>query len=94
MTATARISFQGNEYLFVGDLLEHGGAIATEGDYMNGRCSYAHLLVDGRVMRFNHQIGNREDIKVLEHCETPMPSNVLRAILNMFTHPSWEEGAE
>lgn len=56
------ISFQGVRYVLVGSL-KGGGPIAALDDYIHGRVSYAHLLADGRIMRFNKAIGARKDIK-------------------------------
>jgi hypothetical protein len=60
-----KIRFQGNEYLFIGTSLDEDGAIATAEDYAAGKCSYAHLMEDGRIMRFRQQIGIRSDIEVI-----------------------------
>lgn len=51
-----KIIFEGNEYIIV------DGAIATREAYMNGTVSYAHLMNNGRIMRFHKQIGTKEDI--------------------------------
>lgn len=58
-----KIRFQGEEYLLIG---ETNGAIAKEDDYRHGRCSYAHLYPDGRILRFREQIGTIDDVEFLD----------------------------
>lgn len=59
-----RIRFQDKEWLLIGDL-EQGGAIATKEAYENGEVSYAHLVPDGRIFRYNKEIGDVGEIEVL-----------------------------
>lgn len=79
-----RIRFKGKRYLLV------GGAIATDHQYRNGLCSYAHLS-DGIVWRFRQQIGTAADIQDLGPANV-QPDNVGLAILNAISDPSWEAG--
>ena len=73
-----RIRFQGEEYLLIGDI-ESGGGITTEKAFKRfkenlvlsntirlGEESYAHLYPTGRILRFGKQIGNRDDIEIIE----------------------------
>ena len=57
----AKIRFQGRSDL----ILTRGGAITTEEDYEAFRESYAHLVDDGRVMRYGRQIGTAGDIEII-----------------------------
>ena len=57
-----RVRFQGREYFLVG---ETEGPIATEEEYVNGRCSYAYLTASGEILRFNQKIGTRRDIEII-----------------------------
>ena len=83
-----KIRFQGNDYIFVGERGETQGPIATPEAFARGECSYAHLFSDGRVLRFQEQIGTRADIEWLgEDVEVAPKADVL---LNMLTHPSWD----
>jgi len=59
-----KILFKGNEYLLIGDL-QTGGAIATEEQFDNFEPSYAHLMPDGRIMRYHRLIGTRDDIRIV-----------------------------
>ena len=43
-----------------------GGAIATVERFNNFQDSIAHLMDDGRIMRYREQIGCREDIEIVE----------------------------
>lgn len=60
-----KIKFKGKVYYLIGGDLENGGPIATRYQYEHGLLSYAHLLPDGQVKRFNEVIGTREDVKVI-----------------------------
>lgn len=61
-----KLRFQGKEYLLVnGDGNRNEGAIATEDEWNSFALNYAHLMEDGRVMRFGSVIGKREDIEWL-----------------------------
>lgn len=62
MAMHSKIRFQGNDYILIGDI-EEGGAIATEAQYENGECSYAHLCTDGLIRRFRQVIGRLEDLE-------------------------------
>ena len=84
-----RIRFQGKIYLFTGDSLEDDGAIATDEQFKNGECSYAHLFEDGRILRLRKQIGIRADVEVLETGLRVEPDDYGRAILNMFKSKTW-----
>ena len=81
------IRFQGSEYLLIDCYEKGGGAITTQESFSNGECSFAHLVEDGRVMRFGTQIGSKEDIEFLGEAEDIGEPNVW----NMLTHPSWTE---
>lgn len=65
MAFQTQIKFKGEVYLLIGDL-DKGGSITTKEAYENFEISYAHLFSDGRVMRFNEQIGTRDDIEILD----------------------------
>ena len=75
------------EYLFVGADLDRGGALASSADYQAGRCSFAYLFPDGRVLRFGEIIGSRADLKVVGQREVGVdPMGILRGLL---FDPSW-----
>lgn len=61
MQTTRKIKFKGKNYILVGDKTD--GAIATKEQFINGKCSYAHLFEDGDVRRFGDIIGSIKDIK-------------------------------
>lgn len=63
-----KIKFKKKEYLLIGD---REGAITTEQNYREGIVSYAHLRLDGRIMRYNSIIGNIKDIEFIEMVNTP-----------------------
>ena len=69
-----KIKFKGEEYIFGGDDLDEGHFIATEDQYMSGKISFAHLCLDGRIIRFKKVIGDRSDIEVLEEGIEIIPS--------------------
>lgn len=73
-----KVRFQGKEFLLTGD---NDGALTTEELYVEGRCSYAHLMPDGRIMRFLKQIGAKEDLEFLEEVDAPEPT--LGGLLNL-----------
>ena len=54
-----QIRFKGKEWILV------DGAITTPGDFASFECSYAHIMDDGRIMRFGKQIGCKADIEYL-----------------------------
>ena len=76
-----QITFQGKQYLLVGDLV-HGGPIATQEQYENGQCPYAHLYEDGVIRRLGQSIGNRTDIDIVGETETDLGPNFLRGLLD------------
>lgn len=80
-----KIRFQGQKYVFVGDSLEKGGAIAAQEDYETGRTSYAHLYPSGEVNRFGEQIGTVEDIEVVGDVEPEI--DLGKAFHNMLANP-------
>lgn len=55
-----RVVFMGESYRLIG---ETDGPIATDEQFENGECSFAHLLPDGRIMRYGEQIGTRDDLQ-------------------------------
>lgn len=59
-----RFRFGGKEYILIGAKSD-GGAIATVEQFETGKCSFAHLMPDGRVMQFGKQIGTVDDIEWL-----------------------------
>ena len=63
MSFERRIRLFGNDYILIGDL-ENGGPIATEEQYSNFECSFAHLKQDGNIYRFGEIIGTRDDIEL------------------------------
>jgi len=63
MSLQMRVRLFGNDYLLIGDL-KNGGAIATEEQYRNFDCSFAHLNKNGNIIRFEEIIGTREDIEL------------------------------
>lgn len=79
------IRFQDTDFVLCGDL-ESGGAIATQDNYENGRCSYAHLFENGAIKRFNRVIGFVDDIKVTGDCD---PNVGIHSVVGVFTDPSW-----
>jgi len=62
-----RIKFQGKEWILVNDPNSNklDGPIATEQQYVDFDCPYAHLFPDGIIKRFGEQIGTIDDIEVL-----------------------------
>jgi hypothetical protein len=83
-----KILFDDKEYVFVGGSLNKGGAITTQDDYENGRCSFAHLCEDGKILRFNSQIGTIDDITIIGEVK---PNVSINSLLGMFTDPSWPD---
>jgi hypothetical protein len=65
MDTVRRIRFQDKDYVLVGGKYVPGAAIATPEAYANFEPSYAHLMPDGRIMRFGKQIGQESDITYL-----------------------------
>lgn len=59
-----RLRFKGSGYILIGSK-DYGGAIATVEQYEAGKCSFAHLFEDGRVLQFGRQIGTKDDIEWL-----------------------------
>ncbi len=66
LNKNTEIVFQGNDYIIVAGDLETGGPIATEEQYENFECSFAHLFPNGDVLRFQEKIGTRDDILLKE----------------------------
>lgn len=60
VTKTQMIKFRGKTYVLIGS--NTNGAIATKRAYENFETSYAHLMKDGRILRFGKQIGGIDDI--------------------------------
>lgn len=81
-----KIRFKDENFVFTGDSLEDGGAVAKQDDYESGRCSFAHLYVDGNIMRFGERIGTIADIKVIGKCDLKPNKD---AIFNLLTDSSW-----
>lgn len=81
-----RISFKGNEYLLIGDLVK-GGAIATPAQYEFGDASFAHLNNDG-VWRFGERIGCKDDLEVLGF--SPLPTQSPDAWVKALFGIGWE----
>ena len=48
MALEKRVRLFGNDYLLIGDL-QRGGAIATEEQYANAECGFAHLKPNGNI---------------------------------------------
>lgn len=82
------IRFRGKDYVFVGDELSDGGAIAVKDDYESGKCSYAHLFKNGDIVRFQQEIGTISDIEVVGQYIAPEPT--ISGFVNMLTDPSWK----
>lgn len=83
------IRFKGEPFIHVGED-ETEGPISTPEQFEQGLCSHAHLLGDGRVMRFKIQIGTREDIEWLGEYTYPRTVDQMAdALGNMLTDPSW-----
>ncbi len=82
-----KIRFKGQEFLLVSGNQEEG-AIATEYQYSNGLCSYAHLYKNGEVHRYREVIGTKKDIEFLELIEEPEIND--NAFHNLFSHSSWD----
>jgi hypothetical protein len=79
--ACIKITFKGEDFILVGKDINYGGAIAKQEDYENCRPSYAHLMRDGRVMRYGEQIGTKEDVSFGEEAETnPTAAGLLEAL--------------
>lgn len=82
-----RIRFQGADYLLIGETV---GAIATQHQYENGLCSYAHLFPDGLIRRFDEVIGTKADIEFLDG--EPEVDVKPDAIGKVMRHHSWFAG--
>jgi len=83
-----RIRFLNQDYLYTGDSLEEGGAITTEELFRNGECSFAHLFEDGKIKRFQKQIGTRADIEIIDS-NVAVKINARRFITGMLDSPTW-----
>lgn len=55
------IKFKNKNFILIG---ENEGPITTRHHFKHGLCSYAHLFKDGKVKRFNKEIGTAKDIKL------------------------------
>jgi hypothetical protein len=86
-----RVRLCGAEYVFIGDNLLVGGAIALAEDFQHGRASYAHLWPDGAVKRFGETIARRDDVTVIEAIPDLQPAD--DALANMMSDDSWPETA-
>lgn len=76
------VEFQGKLYLLIGDDVDTlGAAIATKEDYENGVMGRAHLYPDGRILRRNEQIGNREDLTFTGREIEAEPSEAILEVL-------------
>lgn len=64
MIDVIKVRFKDMDYVLIGSL-DKGGAIALESDYQNFSPSFAHLMPDGKILRYQQWIGNREDLEVL-----------------------------
>jgi len=71
-----QIRFKGNEYLLIGDK-NSGGAIATKEQYETFSMSYAHLMINGKIMKAGATIGTIEDIEFISDKELP-PAHLKR----------------
>ena len=80
------VKFQGREYVLV------NGAIATVEAFEAGEASYAHLCPDGVIRRFNQPIGVEADLEIGGEYECQQSDQgIADSLLNVFTHPSWNE---
>ncbi len=52
----SQVIFKGQQYCIV------GGAICTHAQFEAFEDSFAHLMLDGRIMRYGNQIGTAEDL--------------------------------
>ena len=59
-----QVRFRGEQYCLFGDL-KSGGAIAKHEQFEAWTDSFAHLFPDGSIMRYQEQIGTREDLEIL-----------------------------
>ena len=75
------IKFQGDTFV-----LTEGGAIATENQYKNGLCGYAHLY-DGLIKRHGEIIGTKDDIETLGAANIEI--DIAEAISNIFSGNGW-----
>jgi len=82
-----KVRFQEQEYFLTDGSLK-ASAIATAEAYEHGLCSYAYLCADGRILRFNKEIGVREDLEVLEEVPDLEPADDFLG--NLFGDSSWE----
>jgi len=85
MSFERRIKLFGEDYILIGNLKD-GGPIATEEQYSNFECSFAHLKPDGNIWRFGRIIGTKDDIQVsniaVEVEKKASMEDVFSAILN------------
>lgn len=74
------VSFHGTTYLFIGDF-PHEGALATQEAYEHGHVSFAHLMADGRILRYGVRAGNREDLTQVGTAHVTVAEGALENIL-------------
>jgi len=70
--ALPKIRFKRRVFVFVGEgqpALGKSGTIAFEKAYRTGRPSFAHLMKDGSIMRYQKQIGTINDLEMLTEGE-------------------------
>jgi len=72
------IEFKGKPYLFV------HGAICTKEQFENFECSYAHLMDDGKVLRFGVQIGTKDDVKFVRRLSSTEKNKTSDRALSAF----------
>lgn len=82
MATKRQVRLDGETYILI-----DGGAITTPDDYLAGRCSYAHLTPDGRIMRFRQQIGTEDDLEQLGEIEIGEPG--IGTLLGILSDDSW-----
>lgn len=83
-----KIRFQEIEYILVGDSLSDGGAIATQEQFENGKCSFAHLWADGNIVRYGQLIGNVGEIEITGNYE-PNDEIATHVLTGLFNDKSW-----
>ncbi len=79
-----QITFQGREFILIGDT---DGAITTREAYSTGRVSYAHLLPDGNIIRYQKKIGTREDATFGEPVAVELDPEEIA--VNLFDADEW-----
>lgn len=78
-----QIKFKGKLFLLVGD--KNNGAICTIHQFENFLPSYAHLFLDGNILRFQKKIGEKKDIQFVkeipEKLQTKMATKGLASFM-------------